>query len=92
MLDAQIILPLRYSNWVANLVPVTKTSGEIRLCVDFINFKKASLKYNYPFPKMDHLLQMVLGSQRHSMLDGFSSYNQVNVDTIDREKTTFTTS
>ena len=59
MLDAQIILPLRFSNWVANLVPVRKKNGEIKLCVDFINFNKASLKFNYPFPKMDQLLQMV---------------------------------
>jgi hypothetical protein len=35
MLDAIIIVPLRYSDWVANLVPVRKKSGEIRLCVDF---------------------------------------------------------
>lgn len=41
MLDAQIILPLRYSNWVANLVPVRKKNGEIRLCVDFRNLNKA---------------------------------------------------
>jgi hypothetical protein len=35
LLDARIIVPLRYSEWVANLVPVRKKSGEIRLCVDF---------------------------------------------------------
>ena len=34
---------------------------------------------------------MVSGAQKLSMLDGFSGYNQVNVDTTDREKTTFTT-
>jgi hypothetical protein len=27
LLDAQIIVPLRYSEWVANLVPVRKKSG-----------------------------------------------------------------
>jgi ribonuclease HI len=37
LLDARIIVPLRYSEWVANLVPVRKKSGEIRLCVDFRN-------------------------------------------------------
>jgi hypothetical protein len=35
MIDARIIVLLRYSYWVANLVPVRKKSGEIRLCVDF---------------------------------------------------------
>jgi hypothetical protein len=36
ILDAKIIIPLRYSEWVANLVPVRKKNGEIRLCVDFL--------------------------------------------------------
>jgi hypothetical protein len=34
LLDAQIIIPLRYSKWIANLVPVRKKNGEIKLCVD----------------------------------------------------------
>ena len=59
--------------------------------MDFRNLNKASLKDNYPLPKMDQLLQMVSGAQRLSMLDGFPGYNKVNVDTIDIEKTTFTT-
>jgi hypothetical protein len=33
--DAKIIVSLRLSKWVANLVPVRKKRGEIRLCVDF---------------------------------------------------------
>ena len=40
---------------------------------------------------MDHILQKVVGSQRMSMLDGFSSYNQILVHPKDQEKTTFTT-
>jgi hypothetical protein len=61
LLDAKIIVPLRYSDWVANLVPVRKKSGEIRLCVDFRNLNKSSLKDNYPLPKMDHVLEKVVG-------------------------------
>jgi len=33
LLDVKIIVPLRYSEWLTNLVPVRKTNGEIRLCV-----------------------------------------------------------
>ena len=55
-LKAKIIVPLRYSEWVANIVPARKKNGEIRLCVDFRNLNRASLKYNYPLPKMDHIL------------------------------------
>jgi hypothetical protein len=91
LLDAKIIVPLRYSNWVENLVSIRKKSGEIRLCVDFRNLNKLSLKDNYPLPKMDHVLEKVVGTNRMSMIDGFSSYNQIAMNEQDREKTAFTT-
>jgi ribonuclease HI len=91
LLDAQIIVPLRYSSWVANLVPVRKKSGEIRLCVDFRNLNRSSRKDNYPLPNMEHILQRVTGASRISMIDGFSGYNQISVMPEDREKTAFTT-
>src|SRR5882762_3585364 len=88
---AKIIIPLRYSKWIANLVVVRKKNGEIRLCVDFINLNKCSKKDNYPLPKMEHLLQKVSGARVISFLDGFSGYNQVVVHPEDQEKTAFTT-
>ena len=41
MYDAGIIVPVRYSDWVSNLVYVRKKTGEIRLCIDFRNLNKA---------------------------------------------------
>jgi ribonuclease HI len=89
--DCDIIVPLRYSDWVENLVLVRKKSGEIRLCVDFRNLNNSSLKDNYPLPKMDHVLERVVGANRMSMIDGFSGYNQISMNEQDKEKTTFTT-
>jgi hypothetical protein len=40
---------------------------------------------------MDYLLQIVVGSEMMSMLDGFLGYNQVEVEEEDQHKTTFTT-
>ena len=60
LLDAQIIVPLRYSEWVANMDLVRKNNGEIRLCVDFRNLNRSSRKNNYPPPKMEHILQRVI--------------------------------
>jgi hypothetical protein len=91
LFEAKIIVSLRFSKWVENLVPVRKKSGEIRLCVDFRNLNRVSLKDNYPLPKMDHILQKVVGSQKMSMLDGFSGYNQIMVHPDDQENTAFTT-
>ena len=91
LLDARIIFKFRHFEWVSNLVPVRKKSGEIRLCVDFRNLNRASDKDNYPVPPMEQLLQMVSGSELFSLLDGFSGYNQVLVAEEDRLKTTFRT-
>ena len=91
MYDVGIIVPLRYSEWVSNLVSVRKNIREIRLYIDFRNINKASLKDNYASPKMDHILQRVIGSKRISLLDGFLGYNQVLVHPYDQHKTTFTT-
>lgn len=76
---------------MTNLVPIRKKNGEIRLCVDFRNLNRASLKANFPLPKLDHVLRKVTGSFRISMLDGFYGYNQVVVDKEDHKKTSFTT-
>ena len=91
LLKAKIIIPLRYSKWIANLVVVRKKNGEIRLCVDFRNLNKCSKKDNYPLPKMEHLLQRVSGASVTSFMDGFFEYNQVGVHPDDQEKTVFTT-
>ena len=56
LLDAHIIIPLKYSEWIANIVLVRKKNGEIRLCVEFKNLNKFSRKDNYPLPKMEHIL------------------------------------
>lgn len=91
LLDAKIIVPLRYSKRIANLVVVRKKNGKIRLCVDFRNLNKCSRKDNYPLPNIEHLLQKVPGARVMSFLDGFSGYNQIVVHPEDQKKTTFTT-
>ena len=49
------------------------------------------MKDNYPLPRMDHILQKVVGAERISMLDSFYGYNQIKVLPEDQEKTAFTT-
>jgi len=87
-----IISPIRHLDSLSNLVVVRKKTGEIHLCVDFVDLNKASIKYNYPLLDMEMLLQQVTGSTLMSMLDKFLGYNQVIVAEDDRPKTTFVTS
>lgn len=89
-MDNKIIAPLRHLELVAKLVPVWKRNGDIRLCVDFIKLNRWSLKDNYPLPKMDHILQKVVGASRISMMDEFFGYNQILVYEEDKKKVSFT--
>ena len=62
LFEAKIIVALRFSCWVANLVPIRKKNGEIRICINFRNLNRFYLKDHYPLPKMDHILQRAVGS------------------------------
>jgi hypothetical protein len=87
--EDKIIISLRFSKSVANLVPVRKKREKIRLCVDFRKLNKVSLKDHYPLHKIKYILKKVVGSQKMSMLDGFLSYNQILEHPDDREKMNF---
>jgi hypothetical protein len=91
LLKARIIFPIKYSEWVSNLVLVRKTTGHILLCVDFRELNRVSIKDHFPLPNMEMILQQVEGSQMMSLLDGFSGYNQIKVKRTDKYKTTFIT-
>lgn len=91
LLASRIIFPIKYFEWVENLVSVRKMNGDIRLCIEFCALNKASVKDNFHFPNMELILQPVVGSQMISLLEGFSGYNNIKVKNSDRYKTTFTT-
>jgi hypothetical protein len=89
LLTVRIIFPVSHTQCIANLELVRKKNGDIKLCVDFRNLNKASEKDNYLVPPMEHILQCVSGSEMFSLLDGFSSYNQLLVAHDDQLKIAF---
>ena len=46
----------QYPDWVANIVPVKKKDGRIRVCLDYRDLNKASPKDNFPLPHIDVLV------------------------------------
>ena len=89
--QAGAIKEVFYPEWLANTVVVKKKSGKWRVCVDFTDLNKACPKDPFPMPKIDQLVDAIVGHPRMSFLDTFQGYHQIPLALDDQEKTTFVT-
>ena len=90
-LKAGFLSIVTYSNWVANIVPVLKKDGKVRMCMDYRDLNRASPKDNFPLPHIDSLVDNTATNAMFSFMDGFSGYNQIKMAEEDKSKTTFVT-
>jgi hypothetical protein len=88
---AGFIYPITYTSWVSNPVPVNKKQGTIRVCTDFHDLNHTCPKDNFPTPFIDQIIDDCVGHEALSFMDGFSSYNQIQIHPADQYKTAFTT-
>jgi hypothetical protein len=76
LLQAGFIQSCTYAEWVSNIVSVEKKdSRKIRVCIDFRDLNRATLKDEYPMSIADMLINDASGYQVISFLDGNASYN-----------------
>ena len=80
-----------YPQWLANIVPVPKKDGKVRMCVDFRDLNKAYSKDDFPLPHIDVIIDSAASSAMYSFMDGFSGYNQIMMAVMDKIKTAFIT-
>ena len=80
---------VEYPEWLANVVPVPKKDGKVRVCVDFRDLNKASPKDDFRLPHIDILVDSTVGHPMLSFMDGFSGYNRILMAPKDMEKTSF---
>ena len=57
--------------------------------MDFTDLNKACLKDSYPLPRINQLVDSIMGHKLLSFMDAFSGYNQIRMDKVDQEKTSF---
>ena len=89
---AKFIQEVYYPDWLANVVMVKKANGKWRICVDFTNLNKAYPNDSYSLSCIDQLVGLTAGHKLLNFMDTFSSYNQIKMDEVDQEKTSFITS
>jgi hypothetical protein len=81
--EVGFIKEVQYSTWLSNVVLVKKSNWKWRMCVDFMNLNKACLKYNFPLPHIDLLINSTFKHELLSFMDAFLSYNQISMHEFD---------
>ena len=80
---------MRYVQWLANIVPMMKKNGKLRLCVDFRDLNVVAPKDMYIMPIDDMLVDSIANNELLSFMDDFSRYNQILIVVDDISKTAF---
>ncbi|GKB36520.1 putative reverse transcriptase domain-containing protein [Tanacetum coccineum] len=79
------------SPWGAPVLFVKKKDGSFRMCIDYRELNKLTVKNRYPLPRIDDLFDQLQGSSVYSKIDLRSGYHQLRVRDEDIPKTTFRT-
>ncbi|KAM2945659.1 hypothetical protein COP2_028548 [Malus domestica] len=90
LLKTGFIRTARYVEWLANIVPVLKKSGALRICIDFRNLNLATPKDEYTMPILDLLIDAAANYVILSFMDRHDAgYNQIFIAEADVHKTAF---
>ncbi|GJU64019.1 putative reverse transcriptase domain-containing protein [Tanacetum coccineum] len=75
-----------HSLWVAPVLFIKKKDGSFRMCIDYRELNKMTIKNCYPLPRIDDLFDQLQGSRYFSVIDLHSGYHQLRVHEADIAK------
>ena len=88
LLEKKFVRP-SVSPWGAPVLLEKKKDGSMRLCIDYRQLNKVTIKNRYPLPRIDNLMERLVGARMFSKIDLRSGYHQIRVKDEDIQKTAF---
>ena len=79
------------SPWGAPVLFAKKKNGSLRLCIDYRQLNQATIRNQYPLPRIDELFDQLQGSRVYSKIDLRSGFHQLKVWENDVYNTAFRT-
>ena len=90
LLDKGFIKP-SVSPWGVPVLFVKKKDGTLRMCIDYRQINKVTVKNKYPLPRIEDSFDQLKGASVFSKIDLRSGYYQLRVKEVDVLKTSFRT-
>ena len=79
------------SPWGAPVLFVKKNDGSLRLCIDYRELNRVTIRNQYPLPRIDDLFDQLQGARVFLKIDLRSGYHQLKIRSEDVPKTAFKT-
>lgn len=78
MMETKFVRP-SVSPWGASMLLIKKKDKSMRLCVDYLHLNEVTIKNKYPLPRIETLMDQLVGSSVFSKIDLRSGYHQILV-------------
>ena len=88
LLDKGFIRPST-SPWGIPVLFAKKKDKNLRLCIDYRQLNRVTIKNRYPLPRIDDLFDQLRGARFYSKIELCKGYHQLRVKEADIPKTTF---
>jgi hypothetical protein len=77
------------ATWLSPIIVVPKKNGKLIIFIDFKKLNVATKKDPYPLPFTNEVLNIIVGYEAYSLLDGYLGYHQISIVLEDIYKIVF---